>query len=277
MNKAFSLVEKPVSFLILNFNRADNLYCCLDSIKKNIKFDYDITVLTNGGILEELDKSYVLFRNSFIDKLILSSRNEGSSLGVLRLIKSCTNKYFILIQGDAAIKREINKDELDGMIRSLESGFCGAVDWTGLVPRSCKFSERAFMAKTEFYLSCLDKFSGYGTGPFYNPSEDNSEQTMDKFIYESGKVVSPWSPQLTIDTGKYSIFETPCGGIFRRRNDSHQVWVIKKPERKIDLYDLTDEEWDIILAGEWVGGTIPQKAINKAFYFYSSGPDPKDK
>lgn len=270
MKKAYDILGNNISILILDYNRPQNLYMCLESIKQFVKFKCEVNVLINGG---DPNPAYNLFLNHIPSRITFSKQNEGSSLGILRLVQSCSTKYFIFLQSDNMFKREFSQEEVDQMIQNLERDEVGAIDLTGMVPEGCQFSERAFIMKTDLYLS-QDEITGYGTGPFFNPKELNSEQVITNFIYKNGKMVCGWRPYIIQDIGKYAIFETPCGGIFKRRCDTHQIWVIKKPEKQIDLFSLNDEEWKIILEGRWVGGSIPEHGKANMFFYFSKELDP---
>lgn len=269
MKKAFNLLKKDISFLVLDYNRAENLYLCLSSIRNHAKFNYELSVLINGG---DSSQPYEMFRHGLMDKIQISKDNEGSSLGALRLIQSCVTKYFIFIQSDNSIFREFSSHELKRMINLLNYSDNAAIDFSYNLPQSF-FSERAFMMETDLYLS-NDNHSGYGTGPFYNPKELNTEQTTELFIKSLNKKVFRWEPKLMFDTGMYAVLELPCGGILKRRCDTHQIWVIKQPKQKHDAFNLNDYEWDVILNGKWTQGSIPEHGMKNGFLFFSDKFDP---
>lgn len=271
MNNPFSLLNNQITILVLDYNRPDNLKMCLESVKRFVKVKHEVITLINGGVT---DASYSFFNSGLTDKLLLSSKNEGSSLGVLRLIKNCTTNVFLFLQSDNCLKIDIDDAVMNNIYNALHpNSFIGAIDLTGLCSsKISEFSERAFIMGTHFYLS-NPHFTGYGTGPFYNPSLDNSEQSTLKWIKENNKFVVGQQP-LVIDIGKYGILELPCGGVLKRRADTHQVWVIKTPKEKIECYGLNDEEWALILQDKWIGGTVPKHCEKSAFLFYSPTPDP---
>lgn len=270
MKQAFKLLNNKITFLVLDYNRPDNLKSCLSAIRDRCKIKHEIITLINGG---QIDYAIELFKEGKTDKLLLSNTNEGSSLGILRLVESCTTDWFIFLQSDNIFNLTITEDILSILIKiASDYDICG-IDFTGLVPRDSLFSERAFLMRKDFYLA-HDLNTGYGTGPFYNPAFPNSEQTTLQWIQLNNKHMAPCYPPIVIDSGKYAILELPCGGVLKRRSDTHQVWVLKKPLKKVNCYGLSEEEWDIILKGQWIGGTIPKNCEKSKFFFYSSELDP---
>lgn len=272
--KAFDLLNNKITFLVLDYNRPQTLFQCLKSIRERVRFEnYEIITLINGGNVEP---AYEMFKHGLTDKLLLSSKNEGSSLGTLRLVNNCSTDHFIYFQSDNFFLRDFTLEELNCYKKILENPEFGAIDFTGMINFGInQFSERAFMMNTNFYLS-NDTHSGYGTGPFYNPDFKNTEQSTLDYINSLGKKVFG-AHKLIGDSGKYSFFECPCGGIIKRRNDTHQLWFLKTPKAKFSYSHLTDDEWDVILAGKWRGGSIPKEAQKHAFYFWSNELDPLDK
>lgn len=269
MKTAFKLLNNKITFLVLDYNRPIELELCLKSIRQQCLINHEVITLVNGG---NTSSHYELFKTGLTDKLILSAKNEGSSLGILRLVQNCTTDIFIFLQSDNILAQRIDFSIFNGIQTLLSVPHVGAIDLTGLVPTISEFSERAFIMKTDFYLA-HDLNTGYGTGPFYDPQQPNSEQTTLEWLKKNSKQVIPSSPPCVVDTGKYAILELPCGGILKRRTDTHQIWVIKTPKNKIDCYDLSESEWETILSGKWIGGTTPEISKSKAFFFYSKEAD----
>lgn len=281
MHKAFDLLNNKITFLVLDYNRPYNLYSCLTNIRAKTFVPHEIIALTNGG---NIDYGYIALKNNLADKVLVSKNNEGSSLGAIRLVKNCTTKYFVFLQSDNLLNFNFDESILNKIELLLGSRSFGAIDLTGLVPTVTQFSERAFIMETDFYLQ-NNLHTGYGTGPFYNPQFKNSEQTTHEWILNNNlhvigfqqngvHVITESNKTPVIDSGMYGILQLPCGGVLRRRNDTHQVWVENLPKQKIDCYGLNDEEWDLILQNKWIGGTIPKNCEKNAFFFYNKNLDP---
>jgi hypothetical protein len=270
MKKCYDILGKKLSFLVLDYNRPSESFACLKSIKEKVTFPHETVFLSNGG-----NQDYVLdfYAQGLVDKLILSNRNEGSGLGTIRLINFCSTEYFIYMQCDNVISRDLSDVEISDMMRLLDSGNVGAIDWTGLVPDVCSYSERAFMMKTDFYNS-NPYHTGGGTGPFQGLCLEGSEECNRKWIVDNGKEIVGWRPYIIYDVGKYALLELPCGGILRRRCDSQQLWVLNQPKVKMPCFNLTDEEWEVILRGEWKQGSVPEKSRPHIFYIFDPQPDP---
>jgi hypothetical protein len=270
MKKCYDILGKKLSFLILDFNRPNETNACLQSIHQHISYPKEIVLLSNGG-----EQSYIgdLYSKGLIDKCIISKQNEGSGLGTIRLIQFCSTEYFIYLQCDNLIGRLVEDKEIEFMFENLERDDVGAIDLTGIVPNTCVFSERAFMMKTDFY-NANPNHTGGGTGPFQGLNLKGSEECNLEWIQMNNKKVFSWRPYIIQDMGKYAILELPCGGILKRRCDSQQLWILKQPKSKMPCFNLLDEEWETILNGKWINGSVPEKSKSSIFYMFDPEPDP---
>ena len=261
----FKRVSKLISFLILDFNRPEELKALLYSLKHHVKFDdYEVILLSNGG---QQDYVFDLYEEGLIDKCILSRVNEGSGFGTLRLTDFCQSEYFINIQCDHQFARDLSSHEVGEMIKTLDHPKVGFIDFSFITRRQNKFSERAFMMKTDFYNSNPLQEGG-GTGPSQNLTLKGTEDATGEWITKNNLLGVDWQPRLLFDIGKYAVIETPCGGVLRRRCDSQELEVIKLPKEKMPLWNLLDKEWDDILEGKWERWRIPEKSIEWIFFLF---------
>ncbi len=258
--------KEQLAFLVLDFNRPQESRTLLESIKRHVKFPHKVLFYSNGG-----DQSYIseFYECGLIDILVASRKNEGSSIGTIRLAELCPCKYFINLQCDNYLVRDLDEVEFSQMKKALTNGN-GAIDFAFVGKQV--FSERAFMADIEFYLN-NEFLTHSGTGPFQNSALDNSEQAFTKWLKKNNKQIAHWVNRLIADNGKYAVIEVN-NGLMRRRCDTHQVWVIKTPEKSMPLWNLSENDWNKILAGRWENGSIPENSVKDAFFFYSNEMDP---
>ncbi len=267
VDKVFECLNLQISFLVLAFERAAETKLLLQSIKQHVKFDrYEVILLVNGG---NQTSFLPLYQEGLCDKLILSRTNEGSGGGTVRLIQACATELFIYLQNDNFFQEDLTQEHLTLLKILLDTPDIAAVDFTGLVPRCHHFSERAFAAKKSYYLS-NDLLRVGGTGPFQHVR--GTEPTFYDFFSRDKKYVASFSSWIG-DSGVYSIVETPCGGKLRIRTDTHELSIIEIPKKPMPMFNLSGEEWDQIIAGKWVNGTIPKQSEGHVFFMFRRGYD----
>ena len=83
------------SIIIPTFNNLDYLKLCLESIKKNSKFNHEIIVHINEGADGTFD---FLKKNSY--KFSYSEKNEGVCVAFNQAVRLATNKYIVLGHDD---------------------------------------------------------------------------------------------------------------------------------------------------------------------------------
>ena len=83
------------------------------------------------------------------------------------------------------------------------------------------------------------------------------------------------SEPLFADNGKVSRREYPCGGELVQYTDEKSVYIIKPIKNRIDFPNIhfTDKEWELILSGHWVNGTIPELQKLHSFKFWKESYD----
>lgn len=249
-----------VSYLILDYNRPLETKLCLESIKNNSFFGYKTIFLCNGG--DNQDYAIDLYKQGFIDKLILRKDNSGCGNGTVELAESCETKYFIYVQSDQILGVKFSKELLNNFINLMENQKINYIDLSGNQGGG-KFTERAGILNTEFYKSIPKGEKGKfgGPGPF------NNERYVESYVqefFQKNNIGFP-SYHLFIDNGKWSIREMG-DGIYKHSTDEKKLFIIKKPTYKTSVYPpLNNEEWNLVLNGDWIDGTIPEEWKNHSF------------
>jgi len=251
-----------VSFLVLNYNRPKETELCLKSIRKFTKFDHEIVLLNNGG--EDHAAIFSFFNQGLIDKLILRKKNSGCGLGTRELLNdfNLDNDYIIYVQCDQFMVREFSLNELNYYKESLIANQSfGHVDLAGNQGNG-RYSERAHLTSKKFYNSIPN--SKGGPGPYAN--ELWTEESIQNF-YKQNNLKFFVAKLLFADNGKISIREYPCGGRLTQYTDTKQVFIDIPIKSRIDFPNvkLTDQEWDSILNGTWIDGTVPEGHKNNSF------------
>lgn len=249
-------MEKTVSYLILDYERPEELYLCLTTIKKfNQIEDSDVIVLANGGSEQYQDTVFQFRKDGLIDDLILKKENNGGGNGMNDLFKYCSSPYAIFVESDQYLNQDFTQDMFDFCNGLLENGY-GCVDLAG---NQCQgsYSNRANIMKTDFYHS-MKPFPGGGPGT-HNEKIYNENHIQNYFKNNKIPIYFQF-PTIFSDNGKWSVREypAPCNGISKHRTDTKALYWIKKPEAKFIFPNLTDEEWAISIAGKWIDGTIPE-------------------
>jgi len=250
-----------VSFLVLDYEKPEESRKCLQSIKTNAKFPHYTIFLSNGT--KNYEYCFDFYREGLIDKLILRKDNTGCGNGTVELSESCETEYFIYVQNDQFLIQEINEFYIKVILDKMELEGFNYIDLSGAQAGYGNFTERAGIFKTEFYKKIPkgEKNKYGGPGPFNNVRY--VESYVQQFFKENKiKVEHLYVFQ---DNGKWSIREIG-DGIYKHRCDSKNLFVIKKPSYRTDVYPpLNDKEWDIMLKGEWIDGTIPEEWAPHSF------------
>lgn len=197
-----------LSFLVLDFNKQKETTALLYSIKQNIKIEnYEIILYSNGGNQEYI---YDLYKNNLIDKLILSKLNYGCGIATHELFDNAKAEYCMYIQNDHILYRSFEQQELDDLKSILNNGYT-SVDLSGGAGHNDKFSERAYIIKTNEYKQLPIKGYG-GPGPYEHEYFWSEAGTSYSFWDKGLKVYHNW-PMLFGNTGYRSIREDLNGNI----------------------------------------------------------------
>jgi len=116
------MVNKKVSIIIVNWNGKHFLKPCLESIKKNTKYEnYEIVVVDNGsndGSIEFLEKNF-----SYV-KIIKNKTNLGFARANNKAIKKSRSEYLYFLNNDT----EVNEGWISEAVKIAEkSGDIGIV------------------------------------------------------------------------------------------------------------------------------------------------------
>lgn len=250
-----------VSYLILDYQKPNESKICLDSIRKNSKFDYQIIYLSNGG---EQDYVWQYYKLGLIDKCIFNLKNNGLGYGTEDLIHICDTEYFIYFQNDQELIYELNQNDINQMKDFfVRNKMLGALGWAGTPCGFNTYSERAHMMKTEFYNS-IPKTHG-GCGP-YNHLKYN-EQCVQEYFKDNKYTFVSLNP-LVKDIGWYTVRDMEECGTWCMRTDNKKLWNIKKPVKINPVFPKFTEEEKIIVLSEsgWPDGKIPELEMANSFH-----------
>lgn len=204
--------EYVVSFLVLDFNKAQETFQCLESIRRLTQFkNYEIVLLSNGG---EQENIFQFYKSGLIDRLFLYKRNYGCGIGTHDLYNISKAEYSIYVQNDQYMRRQFSSEELQAMINNLNEEY-KCIDLSGGAGHSDKFSERAHIMNTEFYKQLHLKGYG-GPGPFEHEWLWSEGGTSYSFWDKDYKIHHEW-PCLFANNGWRTIREDKIGKISEQR------------------------------------------------------------
>lgn len=255
------LTENLISYLVLAYNRPQELYNCLQSIRHNTKFDHQIIVCANGG---QQDYYWQFYNQGLIDKLILRKTNGGLGIGTIELFNACDTEFGIYFQEDQFLGRVFAKEELDKITKLLVEDPCiRCVSIAGNTNQNM-YSERAHVINTQFYNSIPNK-SYFGAGPFHNG--EWNESIVNKYFQSNNFKHFIWPTPLVIDNGHSAVRENPDGSIWKHYPDTKELWLLKGPVKERFIYpSFTDLEWETVLNTQnWPPGQIPENEKSSSF------------
>jgi hypothetical protein len=174
------------------------------------------------------------------------------------------------LQQDQFFWKDITEEDIEIWKNTLEDTRVGAISLAGFPCGANIYSDRCHFAKTDFFRgmdSWGEGFPDRGVGPFYKDAETYNENFIQRYFKEFDYVTLAVNPPPIVDNGKKSIRENADGSIFSHCPDSKQLWVIKAPkERQIWPEGLSDSDWEAIINGEWVQGSIPVNWRKDSFF-----------
>ncbi len=249
-----------VSFLVLDFERPKESLLCLKSIRQFAKFPYQLIYLSNGG---RQDYVWDYYSAGLIHKLILRSDNSGCGLGTRELFQSAETDFCIYVQCDQFMIREFTSAELDGYVEKIINKEVAYVDLAGNQGHG-NYSERAHLISRHFYNSIPN---GIG-GPGRFADHKWTEQCVQEYMRDN-RLGFYSAPLLFADNGKVSRREYPCGGVIVQFTDTKALFIERPIKRRIDFPNLTltDKEWEQILNGTWINGTVPEHYLKTGSSF----------
>ncbi len=251
--------EPQVTFLVLDFNKPEETRRCLESIRRHAKLPHKVVLLDNGG--DQWATYYEdLYREGLCDVLIRKRIGRGGGFGQTDLFRWCDTRYAIFVQNDQELLYNIDEAafaQLTGLFEpgASISGNYHCIDLNGDQSRKGIWTDRAHLIETAFFNS-LAPFPNGGPG---NDAAPWNEAYLQQVFAECGYRIAHMSPALFADCGKWSVREAG-DGLYKHRCDTKQLWIEKQPTYRTEVYPpFTDSEWETVLAGRWVNGTIPEQ------------------
>lgn len=251
-------MSKPlVSFLVLDFRKPKETKTCLESIKRYVQFPHKVIYLDNGS---REGYPFDFHWDKLTDITILKQNGDGGGHGQTDLFRYSDTELSCFVQSDQYLYQPMTDKFLDSCIHILNNGF-HCIDLNGDQSGKGIWTDRAHMIKTKF-------FNDLGPFPNGGPGLDgvpwNEEYLQNKFKDNNYQIFH--APQMFIDNGLISVRQSEHGGIFSHETDTKKLTVIKTPTKSNDIYPkLTPEEWDLVLAGKWKNGTIPELSKPHSF------------
>jgi hypothetical protein len=251
------------SFLLLDYNRPNELSMVLNSIRKYVKLNYQIIVHANGG---QQDYHYEMYNKGLFNKLILNKENNGAGYGAVDLFNYCNTDYGFYIEGDQTFLRNFEREELDLWISKIEKEGYEFISPIGMATQG-NFSQRAFFANTLRYRELALEMPCGGPGP-YSARETNESFTQ-KYLQKTKKLVNV-DPPLCMDMGCFSCNINPDGSEWLHRTDTKQHWLTKGPVKEKHVYpQFNDQEWEQVLRDQKWNGEIPERLKNCSFVHWN--------
>lgn len=260
-----------VTFALLDYNRPNESYLCLQSIHRFTKIPYNIVYLSNGG---EQEYAIDFYKRGLIDKLILRKFNSGCGLGTRECFNdfNIDSNYIIYVQTDQFMIRDFIKEEFELYISHLESENYFYIDLAGNQGNGNP-SERALLINKYKYQKIPNSIGG--PGPFANHKW--TEQSFQEYM-KTNNLKFFTTDILFADNGKISRRQYPCGGELIQLTDEKSLFIIKPIKQRIDFPNLklTDNEWNLILSNKWQNGDIPELHKKDSFKYWQKPWDIND-
>lgn len=239
-----------LSVLVLDFKKEVETRQCLESIRKNLQVPHKTVLLDNGS---GEDYPWALYKEGLADVLISKKIGGGGGAGQTDLFRWCDTKWALFVQNDQTLNYTIGQSEFDGLTALFAQGF-HCIDLNGDQSRKGIWTDRAHLIETSFFNS-LGPFPNGGPG---NDAAPWNEEYLQKVFKERGYKIAHVTPAVFADNGKWSYREAG-DGIYRHRCDLKTLYVLKNPTYRTDVYPpLNEQEWQVMLEGNWVDGTIPE-------------------
>lgn len=241
--------EPQVTALILDYRKESETRACLESLRAHLKVAHKVVLLDNGGA-----ESYAwsLYQEGLCDVLISKRVGRGGGYGQTDLFRWCDTRFALFVQNDQTLQYDIDDVAFERLISPLANGY-HCVDLNGDQSGRDVWTDRAHLIETAFFNSL---------GPFPNggPGHDAApwnEAYLQRVFAERGYRIAHVQPALFADCGKWSVREAG-DGLFKHRTDLKTLYVLRRPTTRTEVYPpLNDAEWQAVLAGTWVDGTIP--------------------
>lgn len=258
-----------LSFLVLDYNRPNELKQTLKSLQQFCRVPYQVIVHANGG---NQDYHVDYYNEGLMDKLILNQLNNGAGYGCSDLFNYCNTEWACYLEGDQPLIRTLEVEEFSRwkniIINNSNIKFVSLV---GLATAG-NFSQRAFFTNVEFYRNLSKEMPNGGPG-YYKDLDTNEHFVQEYHLKNNLELLSP--KMLVMDLGCYSVNENPDGSQWLHRTDSRQVWLIKGPvKEKWNYPNFNDQEWEKVLAFQaWEDGETPARDKPHSFFYWRGMDD----
>jgi len=251
------------SFLILDYNRPNELRMVLESIKNRVKLKYQIIVHANGG---EQNYHYEMYKNKEFDKLILNRENNGAGFGSVDLFNYCNTEYAFYIEGDQTFLRDFTREEFNNWKNKIENEGYEFISPIGEATQG-EFSQRAFFTKTLSYRKLSLEMPCGGPGPYSD--RNTNENFTQNYLKNTNKLFNT-RPALCTDMGCFSRCINPDGSEWLHRTDTKHHWLVKGPIKEKYVYpQFNDQEWEEVLKDQKWEGKIPEKLKSCSFVYWN--------
>ena len=256
--------EPELAILILDFKREGESLLLLESLKRHLKIPHKVYYLSNST--EDYVFSYV--KNGLIDVLLVNKDNLGCGIATRQLFQACMSKYAMYVQVDQFLYRDITEVEFSKFKSALEMPNIFYVDLAGNQGNG-NYSERAGFYLTERYRNIPGIENVIGSpGPFANYLW--GEAHIQEFFKKN--TLSFVSNSFFGDNGKISRRTYPCGGETVHYTDEKTLFIVKPLKQRYDDFPnlkLNDEEWNMVLSGNWPAqGKIPESDLKHSFLYW---------
>lgn len=245
------MTEVSLTVLVLGYGKPEEARECLTSLRLHIQVPSKIIYQENGA--PEQSHAWVLYQNGLCDVLVTKRAGGGGGVGQTDLWRMCDTTYALFVQEDQTLRYDITPSIFLSMTSALDSGDYACVDLNGDQSSRGVWTDRAHLMKASV-------FNGLGPFPNGGPGNDAvpwNEAYLQCVFATRGLKIAHVTPAFFTDQGKWSIREAG-DGLFKHRCDTKQMWVLKRPTRRTEVYPpLSDSEWERVLAGNWSDGDIP--------------------
>lgn len=270
--------EPQLTVAVLDFRKPNETRLCLESVKQRIKVPHRVVYYHNGPA----EHAYQFYTEGLVDLFLQSRINNGLGVGTRDLLAAVSTPYFIYLQNDQVIARDLTQPELDALIGTLGSFLDDqrtqilSISLAGPVGGSGVYSERCHIMETAFYreMEQCHRLPVGGAGP-WSHLQWREEAIQRYYNRQEFTHLTSWRP-LVYDRGIWTVRDNPCGGRVRMRTDTKAVWWEVPPKEPYVFPEHSPAEWEIAIAGEWPAGRIPAiyQTRGESFNCWGDQPDP---
>jgi len=259
--------EPLLSILILDFLKKREAEILIQSLQDNLKFKAKIIYLSNSP---NCDYAKKFLNEGKIDTLIVNKTNVGCGVATRQLFRASMSPFSIYCQVDQYLSRPFEEVRFNSLANQLSYPNLFYIDLAANQGNGL-FSERSFMIQTHKYLSIPDINMVTGSPGPYSDQKWGEKHVQD-YMKEKNLFFYTTKPLYFSNNGKSSIRSYLCGGITLHYTDSKNLFIIKPLKQRYNNFpnlNLTDKEWDLVLSGQWVNGTIPERDKPYSFTYFT--------